>query len=418
MCSVCFEYRLRGDGLLQRRQLGRPAAIGRPGRAPTSPGLVALGDQQNARLRAREQRAGSYRRSCRTPARCRSATADHLQHFGGRGLPLERLLGLVEQPRVLDRDHRLVGEGLQQRDLLVGERLRRLPQDRRCSRCRGPPTASAQEAESCRCSTHVAHRAVLRHRSQCRGTLITAPVAQAPAPVTVGSTVSESPRVALDRRRRARPPTATVRRRRRGTCPAARSRTGAGNFRGSCRTPAAVSVTEPLMTSQHLGRRRLPLQRLLGLVEQPRVLDRDHRLVGEGLQQRDFRRLNGRRRLRRQRDRADRLAFPQHRHGQHRAEAVALLHLARRRDTRVRSAAHVLDVHGAALAERRRPPIERSAQRQRPRVPPSPRHAARSSSCAQSPSATSQTLLPSARHRCLRARRSLRTPAARRSAIR
>ena len=35
---------------------------------------------------------------------------------------LQRLLGLVEQPHVLDRDHRLVGEGLQQRDLLVGER--------------------------------------------------------------------------------------------------------------------------------------------------------------------------------------------------------------------------------------------------------------------------------------------------------
>ena len=41
------------------------------------------------------------------------------QHLGGRGLLLERLgqlararLHLVEQPHVLDRDHRLVGEGL------------------------------------------------------------------------------------------------------------------------------------------------------------------------------------------------------------------------------------------------------------------------------------------------------------------
>ena len=41
-----------------------------------------------------------------------------LQDLGGRGLPLQRLLGLVEQARVLDRDHRLVGEGLQQRDLV------------------------------------------------------------------------------------------------------------------------------------------------------------------------------------------------------------------------------------------------------------------------------------------------------------
>ena len=39
-----------------------------------------------------------------------------------RGLLLERLLGLVEEAHVLDRDHRLVGEGPEQRDLLVGER--------------------------------------------------------------------------------------------------------------------------------------------------------------------------------------------------------------------------------------------------------------------------------------------------------
>ena len=43
--------------------------------------------------------------------------------------PQPRLLGLVEQPRVLDRDHRLVGEGLEQRELLVGKGLGRLAQD-------------------------------------------------------------------------------------------------------------------------------------------------------------------------------------------------------------------------------------------------------------------------------------------------
>ena len=45
-----------------------------------------------------------------------------LQHLGRRCLLLQRLLGLVEQARVLDRDHGLVGERLQQCDLLVGER--------------------------------------------------------------------------------------------------------------------------------------------------------------------------------------------------------------------------------------------------------------------------------------------------------
>ena len=48
--------------------------------------------------------------------------ADDLQHFRGRGLLLERFLRFVEQAHVLDRDHRLVGEGSDQRDLLVVER--------------------------------------------------------------------------------------------------------------------------------------------------------------------------------------------------------------------------------------------------------------------------------------------------------
>src|SRR6516164_5062654 len=55
-------------------------------------------------------------------------TADDFQHFGRRGLLLERfakfagalLLGL-EQPHVLDRDRRLIGESRQQRDMLLLE---------------------------------------------------------------------------------------------------------------------------------------------------------------------------------------------------------------------------------------------------------------------------------------------------------
>ena len=55
-------------------------------------------------------------------------TADHLQHLGRGGLLLQRFgelalarLHLLEQPRVLDGDDGLVGEGLEQLDLLVGE---------------------------------------------------------------------------------------------------------------------------------------------------------------------------------------------------------------------------------------------------------------------------------------------------------
>ena len=54
---------------------------------------------------------------------------DDAQHLRGRGLLLQRLaqiIGalpqLVKQPRVLDGDHRLLGEIVDQFDLLVGER--------------------------------------------------------------------------------------------------------------------------------------------------------------------------------------------------------------------------------------------------------------------------------------------------------
>jgi hypothetical protein len=58
--------------------------------------------------------------------------ADDLQDRGRGRLLLERLLGLVEQARVLDRDHRLVGEGAQQPLLLVVKRaqVRAADQDR------------------------------------------------------------------------------------------------------------------------------------------------------------------------------------------------------------------------------------------------------------------------------------------------
>ena len=44
-----------------------------------------------------------------------------LQHLGGRGLLLQRLPLLVDQPRVLHRDHRLRREILQESDLFLGE---------------------------------------------------------------------------------------------------------------------------------------------------------------------------------------------------------------------------------------------------------------------------------------------------------
>ncbi len=48
--------------------------------------------------------------------------ANHAQDFADHGLLLQRFLGLVEQTDVLDRNHRLGGEGLHQSRLLVGKR--------------------------------------------------------------------------------------------------------------------------------------------------------------------------------------------------------------------------------------------------------------------------------------------------------
>ena len=63
------------------------------------------------------------------------------------------------------------------------------------------------------------------------------------------------------------------------------------------------------------------LERFLGLVEQARVLDRDHRLAREGLQQVDLALGEHARLGARHRDRAYDLALAQHRHRQHGAVA-------------------------------------------------------------------------------------------------
>src|SRR5262249_40821192 len=52
---------------------------------------------------------------------------DDLEHVGGGGLLLKRFAQLVEQARILDRDHRLVGEGGYKFDLLFREWLRPAP---------------------------------------------------------------------------------------------------------------------------------------------------------------------------------------------------------------------------------------------------------------------------------------------------
>src|SRR5258706_446520 len=57
--------------------------------------------------------------------RVRLRLADHAEDFARRRLLLEGLLGLVEQANVLNRDHGLVGEGLEQGNLPLGKAFNR-----------------------------------------------------------------------------------------------------------------------------------------------------------------------------------------------------------------------------------------------------------------------------------------------------
>ena len=112
-------------------------------------------------------------------------------------------------------------------------------------------------------------------------------------------------------------------------------------------------------------------------LEQPRVLDRDHRLVGEGLQQRELLLAERLRRLTHQAERADAAVFPQHRRPGHRAVAAQLDHPAHAR-RRVRHRRDIGNVHRAAFAYRlrgdrilqRRGKARRHASRAEPRQAP------------------------------------------------
>ena len=80
--------------------------------------------------------------------------ADDLQNIAGRGLVFERFfevaragLQFAEEPRVLDRDHRLVGKGAHQFDLPLAERLD--PFSREIDRAEHGPLAQQRHPNHC-----------------------------------------------------------------------------------------------------------------------------------------------------------------------------------------------------------------------------------------------------------------------------
>ena len=115
----------------------RPPANSRPGRRGKSRRTVAISSGVKLWVAATARSSPSNRYKMLWVASHRRAAlrrdrVEHRLNVGGRArddaqdlarrrLLLERLVRLVEQPDVLDRDDRLSGEGLQERDLLLGE---------------------------------------------------------------------------------------------------------------------------------------------------------------------------------------------------------------------------------------------------------------------------------------------------------
>ena len=256
--------------------------------------------RRSGRCRARSPRtdARSCRGSCRTPAAV-SATEllMTLEHLRGRGLLLERLLGLVEQAHVLDRDHRLVGEGLQQPDLLGGERpwhaaaRARDRADRPGRRAASAPPGTRPKAEARLDAARTSGYRVERRDHvvrQCSDAALEDGERRADVPIE-DRRAAPSSSLAVARARSRAHRRAACRRRPAATPAACRSPSSRWQLPSDrLEAPAARRSSDPLIDLQHLGGGGLLLERLLRLVEQARVLDRDHRLVGEGLQQPDL----------------------------------------------------------------------------------------------------------------------------------
>jgi hypothetical protein len=84
---------------------------------------IAFGPQHTGDLSfAEPRRRFSQCREYRLQIECR--TAYDLEHVGGGGLLRERFAQFVKQACVLDGDDGLVGKGLDQFDLFLGERVR------------------------------------------------------------------------------------------------------------------------------------------------------------------------------------------------------------------------------------------------------------------------------------------------------
>jgi hypothetical protein len=108
--------------LCKRLKLRRETVIGRHAK-------LAFLSQKNQAPLGLAQRGRGLDQCREHRVKIERRAADDLEHVGGRGLLLQRFtqvlrarLNLLEQPHILDGDHGLVGEGLEQLDVMVDER--------------------------------------------------------------------------------------------------------------------------------------------------------------------------------------------------------------------------------------------------------------------------------------------------------
>ncbi|HEY4956276.1 MAG TPA: hypothetical protein VII31_00555, partial [Caldimonas sp.] len=234
--------------------------------------------------------------------RIRHRATDDLQHLGSGGLLLQRLgdvpiarLELLEHLRVPDRDHRLVGEGLEQLDVTRGERARLAP--RHADQADGhlmTQQRNHQLAAPAALARHVANpprHAGLGFRVRDLGDA-------ALAHRHVDRTVGERPRI----RRSKQVVALRIGRRERHEVQRVVDETKDGGRKAA--EEAIRARRDGVEHRLHVRRRAgddledvggggLALQRLLRLVEQPDVLERHAHAGGDGLEQAHLGRAEG-----------------------------------------------------------------------------------------------------------------------------
>src|SRR5215472_13506227 len=102
--------------------LGEPAVLPRMAVEAHLSKDVAVRSPDSSDLGATEPR-GALGEGVEHGLKVEGRAANQLEHVRRRGLLVQRLARLADEPRVLDCDHRLVREGRDQRDLILGERL-------------------------------------------------------------------------------------------------------------------------------------------------------------------------------------------------------------------------------------------------------------------------------------------------------